>query len=133
VTTHVIGEQHKQFAASASSASTRSVASYFRPEVAMNVLEAEIKWAMFTAKHNLAFLSSDHASKLFAKMFPDSEIWLWEDEMYSCQRSPGSTLYHGKAIEQMSHPYSILIDESNDKETSPALFWQGFLMKKLEM
>ena len=29
---------------------------------------------MFVAKHNLAFLNSEHASKLFAQMFPDSEI-----------------------------------------------------------
>ncbi len=74
VTTHTTSKRHKKFAASASSASTRSVASYFRPEVSKNVFEAETRWAMFTAEHNLTFLSSDHTNKLFAKMFPDTEI-----------------------------------------------------------
>ena len=31
-------------------------------------------WCLFTAKHNLAILNSDHATKLFKEMFPDSEI-----------------------------------------------------------
>lgn len=29
---------------------------------------------MFIAKHNIPFLASDHANKLFPKMFPDSEL-----------------------------------------------------------
>ena len=29
---------------------------------------------LFCAKHNLAYLKSDHATKLFKEMFPDSEI-----------------------------------------------------------
>ncbi len=52
---HIQLASDTEFAASASSASTRSVASYFRPEVSINVLEAETRWAMFTAKHNLAY------------------------------------------------------------------------------
>uniref|UniRef100_A0A1X7VI38 DUF4371 domain-containing protein n=1 Tax=Amphimedon queenslandica TaxID=400682 RepID=A0A1X7VI38_AMPQE len=35
---------------------------------------AEALWGSFTAEHNLAFALSDHATKLFVRMFPDSEI-----------------------------------------------------------
>ena len=120
MTTHVAGKRHQEFAASASSASTRSVASFFRPELTKGVIEAETRWAMFTAKHNLAFLSSDHATRLFAKMFPDSEI----ARNFGCARTKCKGIvkealgphYHAKAVVQMSHPYSILLDESNDKE-----------------
>ncbi len=37
MTTHTTRKWHKEFAASSSSASTRFVASYFRPEVSKNV------------------------------------------------------------------------------------------------
>ena len=49
-------------------------ASSYKPHIAQSVIEAEVPWATFMHKHNLAFLTSDHATKLFAKMFPDSEI-----------------------------------------------------------
>ena len=35
---------------------------------------AEALWANFTAEHNLSFALSDHATRLFSKMFPDSDI-----------------------------------------------------------
>ena len=38
------------------------------PAVALSMLSP------YGPKHNLAFLSSDHANKLFREMFPDSEI-----------------------------------------------------------
>ena len=69
VTTHINEKKHKALAADAST--TQSVASFFRPEVAKSVIEAETRRSMFVVKHNLAFLSSDHASKLFSQMFPD--------------------------------------------------------------
>ena len=54
--------------------STRALASFYKPHIAQSVIEAEVPWATFMRKCNLAFLTSDHATKLFAKMFPDSEI-----------------------------------------------------------
>ena len=72
VSVHVNGKRHKEAASSASS--SRSVSSLFRPQLQQGVIEAEARWALFTAKHNLSFLTSDHASKLFKIMFPDSEI-----------------------------------------------------------
>ena len=43
---------------------------------------------MFVAKHNLAFLTSDHATKLFAQMFPDSEI----ASKFACGRTKCSAI-----------------------------------------
>ena len=72
VSTHVKGKHHIEMAKPCSS---RSVASFFRPQaVSQNVIRAKALWAMFVVEHNLAFQSSDHVTKLFPKMFPDSEI-----------------------------------------------------------
>src|SRR5690349_14287853 len=35
---------------------------------------AETHWGPFTPEHSLPFLLSDHASEIFAKMFPDTRI-----------------------------------------------------------
>ena len=64
--------QHKE--AAKSSSSSKAVASFFRPQVQQNTIKAETMWSMFVAKHNLAFLTTDHATKMFKTMFADSEI-----------------------------------------------------------
>lgn len=69
VMTHVNGKRHIHFANAASS--SRSVATYFSPQALRSSIEAETRWAMFVAKHNLAFVASDHANKLFTTMFPN--------------------------------------------------------------
>ena len=87
--------------------------------VLKNVIEAETRWAVFVAKHNLAFLASDHASKLFATMFPDSQI----AKKFSCGRTKTTAIVKGAlaphflntAISNMSSAFSLLMDESNDK------------------
>ena len=112
------GKKHKGMAADAST--TQSVASFFRQDKAKGVIEAETRWSMFVVKHNLAFLSSDHASKLFAQMFPDSDI----ARKFGCARTKCTAIvkealhphFHAKVLQNMSNPYSIMIDESNDKE-----------------
>ena len=53
---------------------SKSVNSFFKPDIQQSTIKAETLWFLFTAKHNLAFLNSDHANKLFKEMFPDSEI-----------------------------------------------------------
>ena len=74
---------------------------------------------MLVAKHNLAFLKSEHASKLFAQMFPDLKI----ARKFACGRTKTTAIvkeafspyYHAKAIHNMSNPFSVfLMDESND-------------------
>ena len=69
MSTHVNGKQHKE--RDMDSSSTRSVQSFFRPQVSSSVIKAE---ATFVVEHNLAFNASDHATKPFPKMFPDSEV-----------------------------------------------------------
>ena len=72
VSVHIYGKCHKAAASAASS--SRSMASFFKPQLRQSVTEAVARRALFTANHNLSFLSSDHASKQFKTMFPDSEI-----------------------------------------------------------
>ena len=75
---------------------------------------------MFVAKHNLAFLSSEHASELFAQMFPDSEI----ARKFACGRTKTTAIvkealspyYHAKVTHNMSNSFSVLMDESNHKQ-----------------
>ena len=69
MTTHVQGRHHKDMANAL--VSSRSVTSFFRPQTPQSVIEAESLWSTF---HNLSFQTSDHATKLFRRMFPDSEI-----------------------------------------------------------
>ena len=53
---------------------SQSVRSFFGPQVLKSVNEAELRWSLFVAQHNLSFQTSDHATKLFKAMFPDSDI-----------------------------------------------------------
>ena len=46
-------------------------------------IESEALWAMFVAKHNIPFLTSDHGNKLFPKIFADSELV----KQFSCGRT----------------------------------------------
>ena len=99
--------------------SMRSLTSHYNPQVSDKVIEAETRWATFVAKHNLAFLSSDHATKLFKVMFPDSEI----AKKFSCGRTKTTGIvkvglsphFTKRVLESMSTPFSLLMDESNDK------------------
>ena len=72
VTTHVKGKRHRDMAMAASI--SQSVRSFFGPQVLKSVNEAELRWSLFVAQHNLSFQTSDHATKLFKAMFPDSDI-----------------------------------------------------------
>ena len=51
-------------------------------------IEAEVKWATFVVKHNISFLASDHATKLFSKIFPDSAI----AKKFSCSRTKATAI-----------------------------------------
>ena len=114
---HVRSKRHIESDKAAST--SRSLASVFQPQTSEKVIEAEVRWATFVAKHNLAFLSSDHATKLFSSMFPDSEI----AKKFACGRTKTTAIvkqalaphYTQKVIQNMSNPFSIMMDESNDK------------------
>lgn len=115
---HINTKRHKEAAKAV--AGTKSVSSFFRRDISSSTINAESLWAMFTAKHNLAFLSSDHANKLFREMFPDSEI----AKKFACGRTKATAIvkealspfYHKKAVNNLSNnAFSLLMDESNDK------------------
>ena len=68
----------------------------------------------------LAFLTNDHTSKLFSKMFPDSEIV----KQFACGRTKTTAIvkdahllhYQARVLTNAAvSPFSILMDESNDK------------------
>ena len=66
--------------------------------------------------HNLAFLTSDHATRLFNKMFPDSKT----AKNFACSRTAIikealAPYYITKVKKSMVYPFSVLMDESNDK------------------
>jgi hypothetical protein len=118
---HVGRRKHIQ--ASEAANSSHSIVSMFQgkgAKVAQSVTESEARWALFVAKHNLAFLTSDHATKLFHKMFPDSDI----AKQFACGRTKTTAVvkealsphYLEKVISNIKvGPFSIMMDESNDK------------------
>ena len=89
----------------------------FKLKVSTGATESEALWAMFVAKHNLPFLASDHANKLFPKMFPDSEL----AKQFSCGRTKTTAIVkealapHFPSKVTRANSFSILMDESNDK------------------
>ena len=117
VTAHVNGKRHKDIIQSSSS--SKPVASFFSQPVLQQTISAEVRWALFVAKHNLAFLTSDNVSKMFSKMFPDSKIV----SNFGCGRTKTTAIvkealaphYLEKTVQSMSNPFSLLMDESNDK------------------
>ena len=118
VTTHVKGKHHKE-AASAASSSGAMTSFFIRPQLRQCVTEAEARRALFTAKHNLSFLSSDHATRLFKAIFPDSEIAksfaCGHNKMAAIIKEAFSPHFQKKTVENLSNPFSIMLDESNDK------------------
>ena len=74
---------------------------------------------LFLAKHNIPFLASDHATRLFPKIFPNSKI----AKSFACGRTKTTAIVKGAlaptflqaTVESMSYPFSVMMDESNDK------------------
>ena len=65
-------------------------------------------------------------------MIPNSEI----ARKFACGRTKTTAIvkeslspyYHAKAIHNMSNPFSVLMDESNDKQDKSCIFWLESLM-----
>ena len=107
-------------------ASTTSIASLFRPQRSGQAIEAEVRWATFIVKHNIYFLASDHATKLFSKIFPDSAI----TKKFSCSHTKTTAIvkkalaphFIQRVIESMSSgPFSLMMDESNDRRNKSCI------------
>ncbi len=116
VTTHVKGKHHKNMA---TATSCRTVSSFFRPDTSQSVIEAESLWHKFVCKHNISFQTSDHATKLFRRMFPDSET----AKNFSCGHTKTAAIikealaphYLDETLHNMFPFYSVMMDEFNDK------------------
>lgn len=87
---------------------------------------AELRYAAFTAEHNLPFYLADHAAELFPVMFNDSKI----SKVFQCKRTKTEALVKnvlgvGSFQELISilkvQNFSIIIDESNDIGTNKNL------------
>ena len=111
MTTHV---KHHRGMAKASSSSL-SVASFFRPQTSLNIIEAESLWSKFVAMHNISFQASDQC---FLRMFPDSEAKKFSSghtKTAAIIKEALSPHYLEKTLMDMSKFFSFLMDESNDK------------------
>ena len=80
------------------------------------MIVAETLWSQFVSKHNLSIQTSDHAMKLFPRMFPDSEF----AKKFSYGHTKMAAIikhahYLDKTLRDMSTVFSILMDESNNK------------------
>ena len=65
VVAHINTKKHKESGKAITT--SKSVTNFFRRDISTSTINAESLWAMFVAKHNLAFLSSDHATRLSGK------------------------------------------------------------------
>ena len=111
VTAHIKGNVHQQnLQTSRSLHHNWPLAQTTNPALSIE-FEAEARWSMFVSKHNLAFMHSDHATKLFQKMFPDSEI----AKAFACGRTKTTAIvkealtphFLEKTMQHMSKPFSI--------------------------
>ena len=73
--------QNNQPSSSSSNISTpsaptsgREITSDDNSTITEQICSAEALWSSVVAEHDIAFLTNDHASKIFHKMFPDSPI-----------------------------------------------------------
>ena len=83
------------------------------------VVKAEVKFSYFIGEHHLALAVADHCSKLFPRMFPDSDI----ARAFKCGRTKATATVKVIAqdiirniVERISNSkfFSIQIDESTD-------------------
>ena len=121
VTSHIRSKHHREIAKACSS---KSISSFIWPPTNHKVIEAEALWTIFVAKHNLAFETSNHATKLFHTIFPDSEI----PKKFACGHSKTAAIikealapqYLSKSLHDMSKVYSVM-DKSNDKNNKSCI------------
>ena len=90
------GKHHIEMAKAAST--SQSVTSFFLPQLLKGVNEAETRWSLFVAKHNISFLTSDHATKSFKAIIISllgycQEICMWPHKNHSyCKRGSCTSL-----------------------------------------
>ena len=101
---------------------SRKVPEFFASNNDLSVIRAETLFTEFVVEHNIPIACTDHAGKLFQKMFPDSSIV----KKYGCARTKTTniiqTLANTDAASLISKmligPFSIATDGSNDNEST---------------
>ncbi|CAC5399070.1 unnamed protein product [Mytilus coruscus] len=105
--------------------STKSASNFCTRPDHNRVTKAEIVFAYFIAQHNLPFSFADHFTKICKVMFPDSKI----ATKFSCgrtkttqivKRSLAPSLQLDVITNLRTQPFSLAIDESNDRNTDNA-------------
>ena len=116
-----VGTKHHKEMATASFSSA-SITRFFQPNKSPISIEAETRWTLFVAEHNLTFLSSEHAAKLFPIMFLDSQI----SKKYACSCTKCTAFvkealapYFTKSL--INNPFFLLIDQSNDRKNKACI------------
>ena len=97
-----------------------------RAEASISISEvttvAEVLFCKFLADHNLPTTTADHFTDLVRKMFPESK----SAATFSCKRTKATQIIKKCLAEELSEPvfeqcrtgpFSLMIDESNDKNT----------------
>ncbi|CAC5375019.1 unnamed protein product [Mytilus coruscus] len=106
--------------------STKSASNFFTRPDDDGVTKAEVVFAYSIAEHNIPFSYADHFTKLCKVMFPDSKI----ATKFACgrtkatqivKRSLAPTLQQDVIINLRTQPFSLTIDESNDRNTDKCL------------
>lgn len=103
---------------STSTADTSSSSFNDHPSLNEKIRYAEAMWCSIVAEHDISFLTSDHVSKNFARMFPDSAV---AAGFKCCLTKTKYILSDGIAVnvqEKLTQslqnvPFSLLVDESN--------------------
>ena len=89
-------------------------------------MRAEVLFADFVAEHNIPFLVADSFTRLCKAMFTDSKI----ASKFACGRTKTRQIIkrslapslHQEVVEHLqSNPFSIAIDESNDRNCDKSL------------
>ena len=104
------------------SSSSNALSTFYEPSYSLKVIEAETRWALFVAHHNIAFLASNHATRLFNKMFGD----LKAAKNFACSRTKCTAItkealvpyYTTRVNKNMVYPFSVPMDESNKTDKS---------------
>jgi hypothetical protein len=117
---------------------TKSINAHFSvpssDSIPTQVTRAEILWANFLAEHQLSFKISDHASKLFKVMFPDSQI----AKQFKCGRTKAKSILCESVAPNLqehivrgNHRYLLcfLMIQQMFQQNNNAVFWCVSLMK----
>lgn len=100
--------------------------SFVKPQTSTSATRSEVMVCNFIAQHNLPLSVADHMCELLPKLCPDSQI----AKKIACKRTKTTQIVKAclaqeateKVIEHCKHrPFSLMIDESNDRRTEKRL------------